>query len=148
MPPPLNEQELRRAEFSEGTRIRLADGQEWTFPKPWIRLFPRRGQDGKFGIGGGLTFGSAYNDLLDEYAEAEGDDEEIFARITIQFRMACLLLVQNYDLTDKQLEQLLILEPDEEDNQAMWRDEILPLLLGLAPKPSADGSATPSSPTA
>jgi hypothetical protein len=146
MPPPLNEESLRRAEFSEGTRIRLADGQEWTFPKPWIRLFPRRGQDGKIDVGGGLTFGSTFNELLDEYVEL--DEDKVIPKVGVQFRMACLLLVQNYDLSDKQLEQLLIFEPDNDDNLAMWRDELLPLLLGIAPKPSADGSATPSSPTA
>ena len=142
----LNEQGLRRAEFSEGRKIVLADGQEWTFPKPWIRLFPRRGDDGKVAMGGGLTFGSTYNELLDEYAET--DDDDIFGKITVQFRMASLLLVQNYDLTDKHLESLLVLEPDNDDNNEMWRDELLPLLLGYAPKPSADGSAIPSSPTA
>jgi hypothetical protein len=140
------EADVRRAEFSEGRKIRLADGQEWTVPKPWLRFYAKRGNDGKIGLGGGMTWGSDYNVLLDEYAES-GDDD-FYERLTVQFRMASLLLLQNYDLTDKQLESLLVLEPDNEDNRAMWQDDILPLVLGIAPKPSADGSATPSSPTA
>jgi hypothetical protein len=143
--PPLNEQELRRAEFSDGTRIRLGDGQEWTFPKPWLRIFPRRGNDGKIGLGGGSGWGAEYTELLDAYSET--GDEDYIERLTLQVRMACMLLCKNYDLTDRQLESLLPWEPSDEANSAMWRDEIGPLILGLAPKPSADGSATPSSPT-
>ena len=36
----LDEKGLRRPEFDErsSVRIRLADGQEWAFPKPWLEI--------------------------------------------------------------------------------------------------------------
>ena len=46
---PLDEKSLRKPGFSEGHQVILADGQEWTLPKPRIRFKPqnrrRQGRD-------------------------------------------------------------------------------------------------------
>jgi hypothetical protein len=44
----LDEQALRRPEFTEGVAITLSDGQAWTFPVPAFGdFYPRRGPDGR-----------------------------------------------------------------------------------------------------
>jgi hypothetical protein len=96
-------------------------------------------------MGGGPTWGDEYAAMLDELVQC--DEEAVFERIELQLRMASYLLLLNYDLADEDLADLLVLEADDPASKERW-DAINPILLGQAPKPSADGSATPSSPTA
>ena len=145
--PPLDEKLLRRPSFSEGYAIRLCDGQEWTFPKPWLRFVPKRKEDGMFGMAVENSYGPEYSSLVDRYTTLEPGPDGDFDRLELRMHMAATLLIQNYDLSDDDLADLLAFEPDHQDNVSMWVNEIMRVLLGLAPKPSADGSDTPSSPT-
>ena len=135
----LDERALRRPEFTEGTRIVLGDGQAWTFPPSWLRLYPGRGQDGEFTVGGGMGFGSAYDDLIDRLIDCDPGDTA--GRLALQFQMAAALLNRNYELSDRDLRELLVIDLADPACEPRWR-QINQVLLGSPPKPSADGSAT------
>jgi hypothetical protein len=73
----LDERSLRKPGFSEGSKVTLADGQEWVLPKPRIRFKPRI-VDGKVEIGGGSSFGPEFDDKLDILlGVAEADLQEV-----------------------------------------------------------------------
>jgi hypothetical protein len=85
----LDERSLRKPGFSEGSKVTLADGQEWVLPKPRIRFKPRI-VDGKVEIGGGSSFGPEFDDKLDILlGVAEADPAE---RLRVKFEVAVRLL--------------------------------------------------------
>jgi hypothetical protein len=137
-----DEQALRKPGWEEGTWIRLGDGQEWCFPKPWLRCFPAKGEDGRIYAAARETFGEDYEDLFDTLLEAA----EPYDQVSIQIEIAGMLLARNYELQNRHLRRLLPLEfnpalPNGEAMVAMW-DAIKRVLLGYQPpKPSADGSS-------
>ncbi len=135
----LDEPALRRPAFREGPRIALADGQQWTFPRPWLRLYPVRGQDGAITIGGGPGYGPAYEDLVDRLVESDPTDTA--GRLGLQLAMAAHLLLLNYQLADSDLRRLLVIDLADPTCEGRW-SQINQVLLGRPPKPSADGSAT------
>ena len=134
---PLDERSLRRPGFTEGTSVVLGDGQAWTFPRPWLRLYPVRRPDGSIAVGGGLGFDADYDELADRLAAGESDDP--LQRLELQFRLAAGLLCRNYNLTDAHLRRLLAVDLDDEACRERW-ERINEVLLGRAPKRSADGS--------
>jgi hypothetical protein len=136
----LDEQAARKPDFRDGTRLPLGDGQEWTFPRPWLRLYPVRGADGKLSVGGGPGYGNEYDDLVDELVDCDPDDTT--RRLALQFRLAACLLQRNYNLTDRDLKRLLAVDLADSGCEARWA-RINQVLLGQAPKASADGSVTP-----
>jgi hypothetical protein len=135
-----DERALRREGFSEGPRIVLGDGQPWTFPRPWLRLYPVRAPDGGLALGGGQGYGDDFEELVDRLVDCEPDD--IPARLLLQFQMAACLLCRNYDLGDRDLRRLLVIDLSDPACEDRWA-RINQVLLGRPPKPSADGSATP-----
>jgi hypothetical protein len=136
----LDERALRRPGFREGPKVALADGQEWTFPRPWLRLYPIRGDDGTITVGGGSGYGLTYEDLVDRLVESDLDDTT--GRLALQFAMATHLLMLNYQITDRDLRRLLAIDLADPACEERW-GQINQVLLGRPPKPSADGSATP-----
>lgn len=136
----LDERTLRRPTFTPGPEVVLGDGQTWTLPRPSLRLFPVRDTDGRIAVGGGPSFGAEYEALMDDLAACDADDAT--SRLTIQFRMAALLLVRNYDLADRDLRELLVVDAEDPHCRERWR-AINQAMTGRAPKPSADGSAAP-----
>ena len=136
----LDETSLRRPEFSDGRRVILGDGQAWTLPRPWLRLYPVRDPNGEITVGGGVGFGAAFEALMDDLTASDPDDAT--ARLAIQFRMAALLLTRNYHLTDRDLGELLVVDASDPACRERWA-EINQVLMGRPPKRSADGFATP-----
>jgi hypothetical protein len=129
----LDERALRKPGFSEGYKVTLADGQEWTFPKPRIRFRPKIGPDGRVGVGGGPSFGPEYDgsmDVLFGIVEAEPIE-----RLRVKFEMAIRLLQANYELTDSDLGELLELEPGDAANDERWK-QITRVVMAISPKPS------------
>ena len=156
-PEPLDEMGLRRPDFIDGphvARIRLANGQEWAFPKPTLELrldfgtgagvFARRPL---YGDGRTRCFGQGYLDFL----ESIDDAETAMDRLDRFARVAAYLLRQNYRLDDSHLTALLpffIGEDDaKEESAAMW-EAIKDLIGGIGPKirPGGDESASSSPP--
>ena len=68
------------------------------------------------------------------------DPDDHAGRLAIQFRMAALLLLRNYALTDRDLRRLLVVDAEDPDCRDRWA-RINQVLTGRPPKPSADGSA-------
>jgi hypothetical protein len=138
----LDEQTLRKPEFRDGPKIKLADNQEWTFPKPGFRVLPADGPDGQITAAWRPTYGAAYDRLLEVFlGVASVTLGELFE---MRFRGACDLLRRNYELSTTQLAELLVYEEDDPASEARWR-EIDGILVGAPPKkPSPDGSVSPS----
>lgn len=143
---PLDEKALRKPSFTEGFALILADGQEWTFPPPTLRLFPVIGEDGSVDVGGRRSYGDELDRMIDIFAG--GEEVEDLERMRIQFGAVVRLLDRNYDLTPADYGALLVYVPNDPENAGRWR-RITRALLGLdpsedeSPKPSADGSAGP-----
>ena len=135
-----DERSTRRPDFTPGPAVVLGDGRTWTLPRPTLRLFPVRDAEGRIAVGGGPSFGAEYESLMDELAGCDPDDAS--ARLTIQFRMAVLLLTRNYDLTDRDLRELLVVDADDPECRERW-GAINQAMTGRVPKPSAGGSAGP-----
>lgn len=135
-----DERAARRPDFSAGAEVVLGDGRVWTLPRPTLRLYPVRDAEGRIAVGGGPSFGAEYEALMDDLADCDPDDAS--ARLTIQFRMAALLLSRNYDLTDRDLRELLVVDADDPDCRERW-GAVNRAMTGRVPKPSAGGSAGP-----
>ena len=60
----LDEKALRKPSFSAGYKVALADGQEWTLPRPRIRFKPII-VDGKVEVTGAPSFGPEFDEALD-----------------------------------------------------------------------------------
>lgn len=140
----LDEKALRRESFTEGHKVTLADGQEWTFPKPILRFFPARTEDGRTIMGAEHGYDQAYEGLRDELIEVASVD--VYNSTRIQVEIAGLLLLRNYDLSNKHLRTLLPLIPDDDANDEMWAN-LVPVIMANPPKPTPVGSEPPSWPT-
>ena len=128
----LDEKSLRKLTFSEGLKVTLADGQEWTLPKPRIRFKPRI-VDGRVEIGGGPSFGPEFDEKLDIlFGITPGDPAE---RLRVKFEVAIRLLATNYDLEPDNFAELIVLEPGDPVSDDRW-DQLCNAIMGIAPKPS------------
>ena len=141
----LDEKALRKPEFTEGPRLVLGDGQEWAFPKPHMRLYPQRDDEGKVYMAGSWTFGIDHDDRLDRYND--NDQGEVIDKLEAQLQMAAELLTRNYSLDNKALRRILPVSLQGEENLEMWRS-ILDVMTGtVGPTPSPDDPDSTSSPT-
>jgi hypothetical protein len=131
----LDEKALRRPGFRDDCRVRLADGQEWSLPKPRIRISRRTAEDGSRKLVESPQLGPDYATVLEAYESAvESGDGAALA----MFDLAAALLRENYTLTDQQADTLLEFRPDDPENDVLW-GAILSTARGRAPKPSGSG---------
>ena len=129
---PLDEKALRKETFREGVPIRLADGQEWTFAKPYLELrLDFSSGEPRFPEVGVPTFGPGYWELFEEFL-AENDPS---MQVLIIARLAIYILRINYNLTDGDLARLLAYRDGDDDNAEMWQS-IADVAQGRGPKPS------------
>ena len=96
----VDEQARRRATFQEGTRIRLADGQFWSFPGRWSDH-----ADPEYDA----TFVAIF------------EAEDVAERLRAELALTILLLSRNYDLTPEQFQELLGFPPDSPSLLEMQR---------------------------
>jgi hypothetical protein len=128
----LDEKSLRTPGFTEGVKVTLADGQEWTLPKPRIRFKPRI-VDGRVEIGGGPSFGPEFDDKLDIlFGITQADPAE---RLRVKFEVAVRLLATNYNLEPDNFAELIELEPGDPVSDERW-EQLCNAIMGIAPKPS------------
>lgn len=106
----LAESSMRRRDFLPGSSIRLADGQEWTFPAPPGHVAPAATAPG-----GNVRFGPDYNATVAAVCEAE----DHFERLRAELALAICLLDRNYDLTPDALWALLGYPPGDPALAAM-----------------------------
>ena len=117
----LDEQTLRKPTFTEGARVRLADGQLWTFPKPTVMFYPFRQPDGSIAVAWRLGHGIDHAEALERHEDLAGDDFQA-TRIGIRLELAAKLLLRNYDLDNRALRRLITL--DETTDPELWPDLI------------------------
>ena len=98
----------RRSSFRPGQKIRLADGQGWTFPLP-IREWSDKAQSDR----------EEYNGLIRSIIEAEDDSERRLG----EFAFAIFLLSQNYRLSPLDFQQLLDFGSETSEFIA-WRNSL------------------------
>ena len=135
----LDEAALRRPEFTEGSKVRLGDGQEWTFPRPVLRLIPVRKPDGRIGVGEPPPYGEDYQrELIDLLNGCDDTPEGRYRYVEAAMQLAAKLLLMNYDLTFDQLSELLYYDL-EGSTREMW-EAIDQVIVGQAPKRQAVGS--------
>ena len=135
-PPALDEQSRRRPDFVEGVPVALANGQEWHFPKPQVRIRPRIEGGKVLAVSGSFTHGGDYDKQLAAFHEAaDGGDQAVQ-----MFAMAVGLLSMNYTLSDDELGDLLSFVVGTEAGDAM-RQELVEVVLGTSPKLTPDGDS-------
>lgn len=136
----LSEIALRRPAFTDGHKLVLGDGQEWTFPKAILRWHPAPTPAGGFEPKKSPPYGPEFQAKLRELMDSteETDDAES-RRIELRMVLAAELLSRNYDLDEDALAALLPLDYEVDGNFEMWRG-VYYILMGLAaPKPTAVG---------
>ena len=98
----------RRSSFRPGQKIRMADGQGWTFPLP-IREWSDKAHSDR----------GEYNGLIRSIIEAEDDSERRLG----EFAFAIFLLSQNYRLSPLDYQQLLDFGSETSESIA-WRNSL------------------------
>jgi hypothetical protein len=121
MSEPLDDAALRRHEWSEVSKIKLCDGQEWTFPRPVVGFSPVR-KDGKWTAEQRAPYGDEFREASRAYIAMPRDSPSDFvAFLGARINLAAELLYRNYDLTDDQLVELLDVTNDEASLD-MWTE--------------------------
>lgn len=127
----LDEVALRSSDFLEGIRIKLGDGQEWSFRRPRIRLVPTRGESGFFVSK--MKPAPGQGKILEEAFEAMWNltDKAGLDMWNLRFGAAVELLRSNYNLDEDQIASLLYWDTEEEECTDRWR-EIDNLIRGIS----------------
>lgn len=134
------EPECRRPEFTEGCKVKLGDGQEWTFPRPILRVVPTRDESGGFSLRQAPPFGPEYQADLERYLNHDhADDGSFYEGLEIRAGLAVKLLLRNYDLSDAEIQELIYLEPNPSPECIEMWSGIEGAVVGRAPKPSTVG---------
>ena len=128
----LDEVALRKPGFQAGHRVKLADGQEWAFPKPRL-VFKPTIVDGKVDYDGGPSFGPEFDDKLEVLLGVR--EATPVERLRTKFEMAVRLLGSNYDLKPEDFGELLVLEMGDAASDDRW-ESLERVMVGAAPKPS------------
>jgi hypothetical protein len=116
----IDELERRKDTFdlASSAPVRLADGQLWHFPKPWLEVRPlfRRGVAGTtYRV---LTCGAE----LDRLIEAMSESDDLEGQVAAAATLAAHLLLFQYDLADSDLDQLLAFRLGDETSCDWMRD--------------------------
>lgn len=149
----LIEQYRRKADLdiSRCIAVRLADGQDWYFPRPMLELRPRFDGAKPVALTKHVTWGEELDAMVQEIATAEPGEALILAVL----RLGGDLLLRNYDLLQGELERLFRYRVNDPTGQS---DEMLKAVIDVAtgrlmgygsdPKWRADGSRSPCDPSA
>lgn len=131
--------------------VRLADGNEWHFPRPMLELRPRFDGAKPVALTKHVTWGEELDDIVQAIATAEPGEDLILAVL----RLGGDLLLRNYDLTQGELERLFRYRVNDPTGQS---DEMIKAVIDVAtgrlmgyaadPKPHADGSRSLCDPSA
>lgn len=135
MPAKYPERQYRRPQFdAEGPAVRLADGQDWTFPR--VRLSHRLtlGQAGAPSLAptarveGSLPESVAYTEALQSWIDGDGN---FYART---LDLAWRLLAFNYDLPAAASGDLFAFDEPDEGEVPPLVAALVPILQGRRPK--------------
>lgn len=149
----LIEHRLRKPDLdvSECTKIRLANGKEWYFPRPTLQIAPIFHNGEPIKAVKTLSCG----DEIDALLEGITSTADVTTIVLAVMALGAYLLRRCYDLTDEDLERLFVYRVGDPDSEQMVRDIITVATGGLNnifgeraashPKQPAAGSPCPSS---
>jgi hypothetical protein len=123
----IDEQAKRRPECdpAHSVPITLADGQAWLFPKPWLQIHASFAGGRAAGHYPVVTSGPE----LDELVDAIGRCDDNLALLCGAATLGAHLLSRQYDLTDRELDQLFcyrLFDPSSWD----WARAVIALATG------------------
>jgi hypothetical protein len=107
------------------TPIKLSDGQEWFFPKPWLSLIPIVRGDEVVAHSRHVTFGDDLDVLLEAIAAEENPVEQIMKVLAL----AIFLLKRNYDLQSDEFQRILTYRVGDSESEEMI-NQIIDVTLG------------------
>lgn len=137
----VDESTIRKDPFRPDVPIKMADGQVWFFPKPWVRFHPTVGPDGLPSLGSRTSLGKEF-DLATEDVRKASEEEDNYLSILAMFAIARSMLRINYELTPEIEATILEYAPEDQDSKDRW-DEILGVAMGNGPKLSTAGNDSP-----
>lgn len=107
----LDERRYRRDAFNEdlSVPVEMASGSVWFFPKPYVAFQPVFKEGKPADLIPFYSHGPELDPLIDLISETEDETE----RLVLMLGLAAKLMLQNYDLTDHELNTLLYLKADE-----------------------------------
>jgi len=144
MKSPFDEAAKRRPSFdSDSVPVELA-GVLVYLPKPRVMIRRRHDPSGKSTAEGHKSFGADYDALLDRVQAATGDLVEL---ATALFEVAADLLRRNYEISEDELDSLLVFDVTEwsqadgipEPWSTVWA-----VATGLGPKLNGPGPTPPA----
>jgi hypothetical protein len=125
----LNETEKRKPTFDQANSapVKLADGQEWWLPKPWLQIHAAF-QDGKaVSDWPVLTYGPE----IDELIKAVGECKDYLAILCGVASLGAYMIQQNYELTDQDLDGLFAFRPGVPESWD-WTKTVMETAIGSA----------------
>jgi len=144
----LKESACRRPTFREGVPVVLADGQSWQLRRPMVRFVPSDNEAG-YETCLELSGSDGFGDLLESYEELMDGSRQITIAEAARRELALgrAILVANYDLTLRQVGQLLKFSYDEDDEEgSRIRSDVMAVATGNDPKRLAAGDESSASP--
>ncbi|SRR5579883_2461142 len=123
----LNEITKRRPECdpANSVPIRMADGQEWLFPKPWLQIHAsfRGGKaERHYPV---VTAGPELDELVAAISRCEDNAALLSGAATLGAHLLC----RNYDLDDRELDLLFAFRPSDPDSWE-WAREVIGVATG------------------
>ncbi len=103
----------------------LADGQSWFVPKPWLEIRPVFRGGKAVAAYRVLTCGPELDGLIEAMAECEDLDSQVMAAASLTAHLLCW----HYDLSDKELDQLLAFRRSD-DASLKWMCESMAIAAG------------------
>lgn len=125
----LDEASKRRENFDEANSvpIKLADSQEWMFPKPFLQIHASF-QGGKaVSTWPVLTCGPELDAIIEIVSECKVNATLLCAAATLGAHM----LLRQYSLDDRELDQLFAFRPSDPDSWD-WVQSVINTATGLA----------------
>lgn len=145
----LDESAHRRADFTPGAAVILADGGTWYLRKPVVRFVPDDASEGGFQTRLTLPGDGEFASLvrLRDALFASADEITLGDLAKIELAIARLMLLANYDLDSRALADLLQFGYDDDDPEGVEiRHAVMGVAEGRGPKPAAGGGGSPPTP--
>jgi hypothetical protein len=116
--PMVDETAKRRDEqtFDRSVRVLFADGQEWWVPLPSLTIRPKFENGRAVSATRFLSYGPAVDALIDAIGGATDPNAIMCGAASL----AAELLGRHYDLTEGELDTLLVLSPSSDDPRYQW----------------------------
>lgn len=139
----------RRADFTPGAGVTLADGGIWFLRKPVVRFVADDASESGFQTRLTLPGDGEFAGLMRrrDALFASADEVTIGDLAAIELAAARLMLLANYALDGAALADLLQFGYDEDDPEGVEiRHAVMGVAEGRGPKPAAGGGGSPPTP--